>query len=153
LKKSSEGARASTRRRYYEAEIRRFRQYCEEKGVEKVDEESVYGVLDGFVGWLDLQRIKPKIGFGGVYAHSIWLYGKRGEYGPGKPTMETCTTKIILKQNHEALSPNTEEEKFVLNAEIGTGILATQEGKLFLYNILSDSEKKLFTSRPSQVIL
>ncbi|MDG7008733.1 MAG: hypothetical protein JRN06_10945, partial [Nitrososphaerota archaeon] len=40
-------------KRYYENGVRRFRQYCEEKRIAEVDEESVYGVLDGFVGWLD----------------------------------------------------------------------------------------------------
>ena len=47
-------------KRYYENGARRFRQYCEQKRITEVDEESVYGVLDGFVGWLDLQGIKPR---------------------------------------------------------------------------------------------
>lgn len=85
--------------------------------------------------------------------------GREGEYGPGRPMVESCATKIILKQDHaaapvltEALSLSGEEEKFILNADIGKGILATQEGKLFFYNMLSASEKKLFTTRPSEVL-
>jgi hypothetical protein len=84
--------------------------------------------------------------------------GREGEYGPGRPMVESCATKIVLKQDHaaapvltEALSLSSEEEKFVLNADIGKGILATQEGKLFFHNMLSGSEKKLFTTRPTEV--
>jgi hypothetical protein len=86
--------------------------------------------------------------------------GREGEYGPGRPMVESCATKIILKQDQaaapmltEALSLSREEEKFILNADVGKGILATQEGKLFFYNMLSSSEKKLFTTRPSEVMV
>jgi hypothetical protein len=85
--------------------------------------------------------------------------GRTGEYGPGRPMVESCATKIVLKQDYaaapvltEALSLSSEEEKFILNADVGKGILATQEGNLFFYNMLSGSEKKLFTTRPSEVI-
>ena len=85
--------------------------------------------------------------------------GREGEYGPGRPMVESCATKIILKQDDaaaplltEALSLSNEEEKFILNADVGKGILVTQAGKLFFYNMLSGSEKKLFTTRPSEVI-
>ena len=47
-------------KRYYEAGIRQFRKYREEKHINEVDDESVYGVLDGFVGWLDIRGIEPK---------------------------------------------------------------------------------------------
>jgi len=47
-------------KKYYEVGVRRFRKYCGEKGVSEVDEDSVYGILDGFVGWLDARGIKPK---------------------------------------------------------------------------------------------
>lgn len=84
--------------------------------------------------------------------------GREGEYGPGRPMVESCATKIILKQDNaaapllaEALRLSSEEEKFILNADIGKGILVTQEGKLFFYNVLSSSERKLFTTRPSEV--
>ncbi|HEV2226244.1 MAG TPA: hypothetical protein VGR56_05495 [Nitrososphaerales archaeon] len=85
--------------------------------------------------------------------------GREGEYGPGRPMVESCATKIILKQDHaaapilaEALSLSSEEEKFILNADIGKGILATQEGKLFFYNMLSEMEGRLFTTRPRDVL-
>jgi hypothetical protein len=55
-------------KRYYEAGIRRFKVYCEQKRISEVDDESVYGILDGFVGWLDAQGIKPKTLTG--YVHS-----------------------------------------------------------------------------------
>ncbi|HEV2138493.1 MAG TPA: hypothetical protein VGR53_06595 [Nitrososphaerales archaeon] len=85
--------------------------------------------------------------------------GREGEYGPGRPMVESCATKIVLKQDHaaapiltEALNLSSEEEKFILNADIGKGILATQEGKLFFYNMLSEMEGKLFTTRPDEVV-
>jgi energy-coupling factor transporter ATP-binding protein EcfA2 len=85
--------------------------------------------------------------------------GREGEYGPGRAMIESCATKIILKQDHaaapvlaEALSLSSEEEKFILNADVGKGILATQEGNIFFYNMLSGAEKKLFTTRPSEII-
>jgi energy-coupling factor transporter ATP-binding protein EcfA2 len=84
--------------------------------------------------------------------------GREGEYGPGRPMVESCATKIILKQDTaaapvltEAFSLSGEEERFILNADAGKGILATQEGKLFFYNVLSGLEKRLFTTRPSEV--
>jgi energy-coupling factor transporter ATP-binding protein EcfA2 len=85
--------------------------------------------------------------------------GREGEYGPGRPMVESCATKVILKQDHaaapiltEALKLSGEEERFILNADIGKGILATQEGKLFFYNTLSEMEGKLFTTRPDEVM-
>jgi integrase len=60
-------------KRYYEAGIRQFRKYCEEKGINEVDEESVYGVLDGFVGWLDVRGIKPKTLTGYVHGAKKFL--------------------------------------------------------------------------------
>jgi hypothetical protein len=41
-------------KRYYEAGIRRFRQYCEEKQINEVDEESVYRVLTSVSDGADL---------------------------------------------------------------------------------------------------
>jgi hypothetical protein len=42
--------------------------------------------------------------------------GREGEYGPGRPMVESCATKIVLKQDHaaapilrEALSLSDEE--------------------------------------------
>lgn len=60
-------------KRYYEAGIRRFRKFCEEKGIGEVDEENVYDVLDGFVGWLDANGIKPKTLTGYVHAAKKFL--------------------------------------------------------------------------------
>jgi integrase len=60
-------------KRYYEAGIRRFRQYAEGKGITEVDDESVYEVLDGFVSWLDSQGIMPKTLAGYVHAAKKFL--------------------------------------------------------------------------------
>ena len=60
-------------RHYYETGVRRFRQYCEEKSIDSVDDESVYGVLDGFVGWLDGQGAKPKTLTGYVHGAKKFL--------------------------------------------------------------------------------
>jgi len=84
--------------------------------------------------------------------------GREGEYGPGRPMVESCATKIILKQDNaaahvltEALGLSNEEEKFILTADVGKGILATQEGKLPFYAFLSNLERRLFTTRPNEV--
>jgi site-specific recombinase XerD len=60
-------------KRYYENGIRRFRQFCEAKGINEVDDENVYDVLDRFVGWLDSQGIKPKTLTGYVHAAKKFL--------------------------------------------------------------------------------
>lgn len=39
------------------------------------------------------------------------------------------------------------EEKFIVNAKIGQGILVTPECRLPFYNMLSDEERRLFTTR------
>jgi len=55
-----------------------------------------------------------------------------GYYGPGKIIIECCSTKIALKQDQaaspvfkEAFNLSDGEEKFIVNAKIGQGILAT----------------------------
>src|SRR5256712_524305 len=75
------------------------------------------------------------------------LMGRGGVYGPGRIIIESCSTKIVLKQDQaasqvlkEAFSLSDGEEKFIVNARIGQGILVTPEGRIPFYNFLSDEE-------------
>jgi hypothetical protein len=84
--------------------------------------------------------------------------GRGGVYGPGRIIIESCSTKIVLKQDQaasqvlkEAFNLSDGEEKFIVNAKIGQGILVTQEGHMPFYDFLSDEERKLFTTRPKEV--
>ncbi len=43
------------------------------------------------------------------------------------------------------------EEKFIVNAKIGQGILVTQEERVPFYNFLSDEERRTFTTKPKEV--
>ncbi|MDA4127600.1 MAG: hypothetical protein OK452_10450 [Thaumarchaeota archaeon] len=86
------------------------------------------------------------------------LMGRGGVYGPGRIIIESCSTKIVLKQDQaasqvlkEAFNLSDGEEKFIVNAKIGQGILVTQEGHLPFYNFLSDDERGMFTTRPKEV--
>jgi hypothetical protein len=65
------------------------------------------------------------------------LMGRGGVYGPGRIIIESCSTKIVLKQDQaasqvlkEAFNLGDAEEKFIVNAKIGQGILVTQEGRI-----------------------
>src|SRR5208282_6671715 len=65
------------------------------------------------------------------------LMGRGGVYGPGRIIIESCSTKIVLKQDQaasqvlkEAFNLSDGEEKFIVNAKIGQGILVTQEGRI-----------------------
>ncbi len=51
----------------------------------------------------------------------------------------------------EAFNLSDGEEKFIVNAKIGQGILVTPEGRLPFYNILTDEEKRLFTTHQNKV--
>jgi hypothetical protein len=69
-----------------------------------------------------------------------------------------CSTKMALKQNQaatqilkEAFNLSDGEEKFIVNAKIGQGILVTQEGRIPFYDFLSDEERRLFAARPKGV--
>ncbi len=84
--------------------------------------------------------------------------GRGNEYGPGRPMVESCATKVVLKQDEaasatlkEAFRLSDEEERFILNADIGKGMLITGEGRLFFYNMLSEVEKAIFTTAPREV--
>jgi len=86
------------------------------------------------------------------------LMGRGGYYGPGRIIIESCSTKIVLKQDQaasqvlkEAFNLSDGEEKFIVNAKIGQGILVTQEGRIPFYNFLSDEERRLFTTKPKEV--
>ena len=52
---------------------------------------------------------------------------------------------------NEALGLSEVEDKFFVNAKIGQGILVTPEGRLPFYNMLSDEEKRLFTTHMKKV--
>jgi hypothetical protein len=86
------------------------------------------------------------------------LMGRGGSYGPGRAMIESCATKVVLKQDQaassmlrEAFNLSEVEERFITNARIGQGLLLTQEGHLPFYNHLSDLELKLFTTKPNEV--
>jgi type IV secretion system protein VirB4 len=84
--------------------------------------------------------------------------GRGNEVGPGRQMVESCATKIVLRQDEaasatlkEAFRLSEVEEKFVVNARIGQGILVTPEGRMPFYNLLSDEERRLFTTKPKEV--
>jgi hypothetical protein len=84
--------------------------------------------------------------------------GRGGVYGPGRTMIESCATKIVLKQDQAALGIlkegfnfSDDEEKFIVNASVGQGMLVTQEGRVPFYNILSEEEKRLFITKPKEV--
>jgi hypothetical protein len=86
------------------------------------------------------------------------LMGRGGVYGPGRIIMESCSTKVVLKQDQaasqvlkEAFNLSDAEEKFIINAKVGQGILVTPEGRLPFYSILSGEERKLFSTSPNEV--
>ncbi|MGA2663440.1 MAG: hypothetical protein ABSF83_00645 [Nitrososphaerales archaeon] len=86
------------------------------------------------------------------------LMGRGGVYGPGRVIIENCATKVILKQDQaatqvlkEAFDLSDKEEKFIVNAKVGEGILVTPEGRIPFYNFLSDEERRLFTTRPKSL--
>jgi len=63
--------------------------------------------------------------------------GWGGHYGPGRIIIESCSTKVILKQHQaatqvlqEAFNLSDSEEKFIFNAKTGQGILVTLEGRI-----------------------
>lgn len=73
----------------------------------------------------------------------------------GRPMIESCSTKIVLKQDEAAsdllsgeLSLSHEEQRFIQRCSQGQGLLLTSEGRVQFYNLLSDDEKRLFTTKP-----
>ena len=83
------------------------------------------------------------------------FFGRAGDYGPGRPMVESCATKIILKQDdaaskaiREAFLISPQDERFILNAKIGEGLLVTHDGHLRFYNQLGHSEETMFTTSP-----
>jgi type IV secretory pathway VirB4 component len=86
------------------------------------------------------------------------FYGRGEQAGPGRGMVESCSTKIVLKQDpsassilKEAFNLSESEERFITNANIGEGLLVTQEGHVPFYGLISDLERKLFTTRPNEV--
>ena len=76
----------------------------------------------------------------------------------GRPMIESCSTKIVLKQDEAAsdmltgqLSLSHEEQRFIQRCSQGQGLLHTPEGRVQFYNLLSDDEKKSFTTRPKDM--
>jgi len=78
--------------------------------------------------------------------------------GPGRVVMESAATKIVLRQDSTALdllagplSLSTEEQRFVLSAHIGQGLLISPLGHVPFRNILSKGELERFTTKPKEV--
>lgn len=99
-------------------------------------------------------------GLRGRYPACFQLDGEgRGYYGPGRIVIESCSTKIVLKQDRAASKVLKEAfdlgdgEKFIVNAKSGqgSGILVTQEGRIPFYNFLSGEERNLFTTKPKEI--
>jgi hypothetical protein len=86
------------------------------------------------------------------------FFGSGDEIGPGRAMVENCATKIVLKQDTAALSTlgkafnlSEVEEKFIMDAQIGQGLLLLQEGHVPFSNYLSKTEERLFTTRPKDI--
>jgi energy-coupling factor transporter ATP-binding protein EcfA2 len=86
------------------------------------------------------------------------FFGLEDHVGPGRAMVENCATKIVLKQDQsssstlrKAFNLSQVEERFIMDAKIGQGLLLTQEGHVPFYNHLSEVEQKLFTTRPKEV--
>jgi energy-coupling factor transporter ATP-binding protein EcfA2 len=78
----------------------------------------------------------------------------------GRPMIESCSTKIVLKQDEAAsdllsdeLSLGHEEQRFIQKCSQGQGLLLTPEGRVQFYNMLSEDEKKSFTTKPKDMRL
>jgi hypothetical protein len=76
----------------------------------------------------------------------------------GRPMIESCSTKIVLKQDDaaselltEQLSLSHDEQRFIQRCTQGQGLLLTPEGRVQFYNFLSDDEKNSFTTRPKEM--
>ncbi len=76
----------------------------------------------------------------------------------GRPMIESCSTKIVLKQDEaasdlltEQLSMSHDEGRFIQKCTQGQGLLLTPEGRVQFYNLLSDDEKKSFTTKPKEM--
>jgi energy-coupling factor transporter ATP-binding protein EcfA2 len=76
----------------------------------------------------------------------------------GRPMIESCATKIVLKQDEAAsdllsgeLSLSSEEQRFIQRCSQGQGLLLTSEGRIQFYNMLSESERNSFTTRPKEM--
>ncbi len=59
-------------------------------------------------------------------------------YGHVEPSERRKAASQALK---EAFNLSDGEEKYIVNAKIGQGILVTQEGRIPFYNSLSDEER------------
>ncbi|BBE42057.1 VirB4 family type IV secretion system protein [Conexivisphaera calida] len=78
--------------------------------------------------------------------------------GPGRVVLENAATKIVLHQDAAAaemlagpLALSREEVQFVVGARVGQALLASPEGHVPLYVMLSKSELARFTTRPAEV--
>jgi hypothetical protein len=84
--------------------------------------------------------------------------GRENTVGPGREMMESCATKIILHQDQAAAQAlqnafrvSEIDKKRILNFKIGEALLMSPDGRVQFYNLLSDTEKSLFTTRPKEV--
>jgi hypothetical protein len=76
----------------------------------------------------------------------------------GRPMIESCSTKIVLKQDEAAsdllsgqLSLSQDEQRFIQRCSQGQGLLLTPEGRVQFYNMLSEDEKRSFTTKPKEI--
>jgi len=78
--------------------------------------------------------------------------------GPGRVVMESAATKIVLRQDSAAidllagpLSLSPEEQRFILGARVGQGLLISPLGHVPFRNLLSKGELERFTTKPKEV--
>jgi DNA helicase HerA-like ATPase len=78
--------------------------------------------------------------------------------GPGRVVMESAATKIVLRQDSAAidllagpLSLSPEEQRFILSARVGQGLLISPLGHVPFRNLLSKGELERFTTKPKEV--
>jgi len=89
-------------------------------------------------------------------------YGKDLMNGQGKTVLESCATKVLLHQDaagqgggsdlaQQLFGLSDQEKTFLERADPGFGILVTEQGRVPLYNKVTDMEYSYFTTRPDEI--
>ncbi len=86
------------------------------------------------------------------------LMGSGEAFGPGRTLIESCATKIILKQDQAAydilrdrFKLSEREIRTIIDSRIGEEILMCKDGHMPLFNYLSDVERRMFSTKPEEV--
>jgi hypothetical protein len=89
-------------------------------------------------------------------------YGKDLMSGQGKTVLESCATKVLLRQDtagqgggsdlaQQIFGLSEQEKIFIERADRGFGIMMTEQGRVPFYNKLTDVEYGYFTTKPEEV--